>query len=102
MLFRKGAKVIATAPARQQLNIVLWPEIAKWLTGTYADTLLTLTKTMLYMVGYELEWFATAKIATKKENMAGLHADNMLIIVDEASGVSDEILETLLGILIAE
>jgi len=97
MLFRESAKVIATAPTRQQLNIVLWPEIAKWLSGTYADTFLTLTKTMLYMVGYELEWFATAKTATKKENMAGLHADNMLIIVDEASGVSDEILETLLG-----
>ncbi len=97
MLFRDNAKIIATAPTRQQLNIVLWPEIAKWLSGTYADTFLTLTKTMLYMVGYELEWFATARTATKKENMAGLHADNMLIIVDEASGVSDEILETLLG-----
>jgi hypothetical protein len=97
MLFRENAKIIATAPTRQQLNIVLWPEIAKWLSGTYADTFLTLTKTMLYMVGYELEWFATARTATKKENMAGLHADNMLIIVDEASGVSDEILETLLG-----
>jgi hypothetical protein len=97
MLFRENAKIMATAPTRQQLNIALWPEIAKWLSGTYADTFLTLTKTMLYMVGYELEWFATAKTATKKENMAGLHADNMLIIVDEASGVSDEILETLLG-----
>ena len=97
MLFRDVAKIIATAPTKQQLNIVLWPEIAKWLTDTYAENFLTLTKTMLYMVGYELEWFATAKTATKKENMAGLHADNMLIIVDEASGVSDEILETLLG-----
>ena len=97
MLFRDSAKIVATAPTKQQLNIVLWPEIAKWLNGTYADNFLTLTKTMLYMVGYELEWFATAKTATKKENMAGLHADNMLIIVDEASGVSDEILETLLG-----
>lgn len=97
MLFRNDAKIVATAPTKQQLNIVLWPEIAKWLTGTYAEHFLTLTKTMLYMVGYELEWFATAKTATKKENMAGLHADNMLIIVDEASGVSDEILETLLG-----
>lgn len=97
MLFRDNAKIVATAPTKQQLNIVLWPEIAKWLSGTYADYFLTLTKTMLYMIGYELEWFATAKTATKKENMAGLHADNMLIIVDEASGVSDEILETLLG-----
>lgn len=97
MLFRESAKVIASAPTKQQLNIVLWPEIAKWLSGTYAENFLTLTKTMLYMDGYELEWFATAKTATRKENMAGLHADNMLIIVDETSGVSDEILETLLG-----
>ena len=97
MMFRENAKIIATAPTKQQLNIVLWPEIAKWLCGTYAENFLTLTKTMLYMDGYELEWFATAKTATKKENMAGLHADNMLIIVDETSGVTDEILETLLG-----
>lgn len=97
MLFREKAKVIASAPTKQQLNIVLWPEIAKWLSGTYANNFLTLTKTMLYMNGYELEWFTTAKTATKKENMAGLHADNMLIIVDESSGVTDEILETLLG-----
>ncbi|HWR07112.1 AAA family ATPase [Sporomusa sp.] len=97
MLFRDTAKIIATAPTRQQLSIVLWPELAKWLSGTYADNFLTLTKTMLYMIGYELEWFTTAKTATKKENIAGIHADNMLIVVDEASGVSDEILEALLG-----
>lgn len=97
MLFRDMAKIIATAPTRQQLSIVLWPELAKWLSGTYADSFLTLTKTMLYMVGFELEWFTTAKTATKKENIAGIHADNMLIVVDEASGVSDEILEALLG-----
>lgn len=97
MLFRENAKIIATAPTAQQLNIVLWPEIAKWLGGTYAAEFLTLTKTMLYMNGFEMEWFAAAKTATRKENMAGLHADNLLIIVDEASGVSDEILETLLG-----
>lgn len=39
----------------------------------------------------EERWFATARTATKHENMQGFHEDYMLFIVDEASGVSDPI-----------
>ena len=38
------------------------------------------------MVGHEKRWFATARTATKPENMQGFHEDNMLFIIDEASG----------------
>lgn len=51
------------------------------------------------MVGYEKRWFATARTATKPENMQGFHEDNMLFIVDEASGVADPIMEAILGTL---
>jgi hypothetical protein len=51
------------------------------------------------MVGYEKRWFAVARTATKPENMQGFHEDNMLFIIDEASGVADPIMEAIMGTL---
>ena len=56
--------------------------------------------TYLHMVGYEKRWFAVARTATKPENMQGFHEDNMLFIVDEASGVADPIMEAILGTML--
>lgn len=96
---RPNPKVVCTAPTRQQLNDVLWAEIAKWLEGTMVKNFLKWTKTKVYMIGYEERWFATARTATKPENMQGFHEDYMLFIVDEASGVADDIMEAILGTL---
>lgn len=93
-------KVVATAPTRQQLNDVLWSEVAKWMSRSpLLSILLRWTKTYVYMSGKEKRWFAVAKTASKPENMQGFHEDNLLFIVDEASGVEDEIMETVLGSL---
>ena len=94
------SRVVATAPTRQQLNDVLWSEIAKWLDRSpILPEILTWTKTYIYMNGQQKRWFATARTATKAESMQGFHEDNMLFIVDEASGISDEIMEAILGTL---
>lgn len=96
----KYAKVIATAPTKQQLHDVLWAEVAKWLSKSpVLKSLLKWTKTYIYMNGREDRWFAVAKTASQPENFQGYHEDNMLIIVDEASGVEDEIMEAVLGTL---
>ncbi|MFC4305785.1 DEAD/DEAH box helicase family protein [Cohnella boryungensis] len=99
---RPNPKVVCTAPTRQQLYDVLWAEVAKWLESSMVKNLLKWTKTKVYMVGHEERWFATARTATRPENMAGFHEDHMLFIVDEASGVADPILETILGTLTGE
>lgn len=96
---RPYAKVIATAPTMKQLYDVLWAEVAKWLNDSLIKDLLKWTKTKVYMVGDSERWFATARTATKPENMQGFHEDHMLIVVDEASGVSDPIMEAILGTL---
>ncbi|RJG26696.1 DEAD/DEAH box helicase family protein [Paenibacillus thiaminolyticus] len=96
---RPNPKVVCTAPTRQQLHDVLWAEVAKWLERSMVKNLLKWTKTKVYMVGHEQRWFATARTATKPENMQGFHEDYMLFIVDEASGVKDEIMEAILGTL---
>lgn len=99
LVCRPYSKVIATAPTMQQLYDVLWAEIAKWLNTSKVKNLLTWTKTKVYMVGDSERWFATAKTATKPENMQGFHEDHMLIVVDEASGVADPIMEAIIGTL---
>ncbi len=96
-------RVVATAPTKQQLHDVLWSEIAKWQERSpLLRNILKWTKTYIYMVGHEKRWFATARTATKPENMQGFHEDNMLFIVDEASGVANPIMEAILGTLSGE
>ena len=93
-------RVVATAPTKQQLHDVLWAEIDKWMSRSPLLTqMLRWTKTHIYMVGYEKRWFGVARTATRPENMQGFHEDNMLFIVDEASGVADPIMEAILGTL---
>ncbi len=97
------ARVVATAPTRQQLNDVLWAEISKWQSKSpLLKKLLKWTKTRIYVIGQEERWFAVARTATKPENMQGFHEENMLFIVDEASGVADDIMEAILGTLSGE
>lgn len=96
-------RIVATAPTKQQLHDVLWSEISKWMSKSpLLSEILKWTKTYIYMVGNEKRWFAVARTATKPENMQGFHEDNMLFIVDEASGVADPIMEAILGTLSGE
>ena len=91
-----NARVVATAPTQQQLHDVLWSEVAKWMNNSpLLPALLKWTKTYVYVKGYEKRWFAVARTANKPENMQGFHEDNMLFIVDEASGVADPIMEAI-------
>lgn len=93
-------RIVATAPTKQQLHDVLWSEVDKWMNNSpLLPMLLKWTKTYVYMIGYEKRWFAVARTATKPENMQGFHEDNMLFIVDEASGVADPIMEAITGTL---
>lgn len=94
------SRVVATAPTKQQLNDVLWAEVSKWQSKSpLLKAVLKWTKTKVSVTGYEERWFATARTATKPENMQGFHEENMLFIVDEASGVADPIMEAVLGTL---
>lgn len=93
-------RIVATAPTKQQLHDVLWSELSKWMSRSpLLSMLLKWTKTYVYMIGNEKRWFGVARTATKPENMQGFHEDNMLFIVDEASGVADPIMEAILGTL---
>lgn len=99
---RPYAKVPCTAPTRQQLNDILWSEIQKWIDQSYVKDYIEWTKTKIIIKGHPGRWFATARTATKPENMAGFHDAHLLFVVDEASGVKDPIFETIEGALTTE
>lgn len=93
-------KIPCTAPTQHQLFDILWAEVSKWIRNSKAlSNELILTKEKLYMRGYSEEWFAVARTASKPDALQGFHADHLLYIIDEASGVDDSIFEPVLGAL---
>lgn len=97
---RPFPKIPCTAPTQHQLFDILWAEVSKWIRNNRAlRNELIWTKEKLYMKGYPEEWFAVARTASKPDALQGFHADDLLFIIDEASGVSDSIFEPVLGAL---
>ena len=91
------AKVPVTAPTQTQMYDVLWSEIKKWIDRMPVEVKDKFEHTQDYVriTEHPDNWFARARTASKErpEALAGLHADFMFLVVDEASGVPDEIFD---------
>ena len=98
MCTRPFPKIPCTAPTKHQLYDILWAEIAKWLNSTLR-TEIEWTQEKLYMKKYPENWFAVPRTATLPDALQGFHADHLLYIIDEASGVKDAVFEPVLGSL---
>lgn len=94
-------KVGCTAPSSGQMFDALWSEIAKW-----HSKMAPAFKALFEWKAERFEWvenpavnYAVAKTARREtpEALAGLHSENMLFIIDEASGVDDIVFETARG-----
>ena len=100
---RPFPKVPCTAPTQHQLHDILWAEMSKWIRQSgVLQKELTWTKERVYMNGHAEEWFAVARTASTPDALQGFHAENVLYIIDEASGVSDSTFEPILGALSTE
>lgn len=103
---RFPAKVPCTAPTGHQLNDVLWAEIAKWHR---------IMKTRVPELADEFEWssqhyklkaapnesFAVARTSRPEnpEALQGFHSENLLFLIDEASGIPEEVFQVAEGAL---
>lgn len=97
---RPFPKIPCTAPTQHQLFDILWAEISKWLRNSPAlSGEIVWTKEKVYMKNYPEEWFAVTRTASTPDALQGFHADDVLYIIDEASGVADTIFEPVLGSL---
>lgn len=106
-------KVPCTAPSGHQLRDVLWGELNKWRRAADAQSamrgdhprvwlskLFKLTSESLYDPGAP-DWGAIARTARKEnpEALQGFHAQDLLFILDEASGIEEAIFEAAEGAL---
>ena len=86
-------KIICTAPTFPTLKTALWPEVAKWLSRSVVKDLFEHTEKKLYLKESPKNWFCEPRTAKDKESAQGVHEDNLLVIMDEASGSREEIFE---------
>lgn len=86
------AKVPVTAPTAAQLKDALWAELKMW-WNALPPQLHNLFEWTSDHFTCETGSFAMARTASKDkpEALQGIHADNILFLIDEASGVFEEV-----------
>jgi hypothetical protein len=103
LLFRNDVKVIVTSPSQKQMTDGLIPEIQKWVSKLpqWMSRQLEVTSERVTRSPNNKNNFISFRTARKEnpEALAGVHAESVLIIVDEASGVEELIYETGQGAL---
>lgn len=98
MFTRPYPKIVCTAPTGRQLYDVLWSELSKWHQSK--DIFMAMfewTGTRYANKEYPKTWFASARTSRKPEAMAGTHGEHVLYLIDEASGVEEEVFEVIEG-----
>lgn len=106
LVTRPYCKVPCVAPVGPQLKSNLWPEIHLWLRkSTWLQQFIKWQAEKVYVRELEgKEWFAFPRTVNVKataeeqaETLAGIHADSVLVVVDEGSGVPDPVFRPLEG-----
>lgn len=89
LLLYPDSIVVTTAPTWRQVTDVLWREIATAKKMARFE----LTSKDVTQAGLNLgtKWYAVGLSTKYPENFFGYHADNILVIVDEAGGVPEPI-----------
>jgi len=93
---REAAIVLSTAPTFRQVRHILWRQVhrlyrpnAQLLGGKMLDTRWEIAD----------DRYAMGLSAESADQFQGFHSPNMLIVVDEAEGVSDEIYEAIEAVM---
>lgn len=91
--------VITTAPSWRQVEDVVWKEIrsAYYNSKRPLGGNLPPSATQLSIRGKE--WVALGISTNDSNRLQGYHSEHLLVIVDEASGVDEEIFSAIMGVL---
>lgn len=96
------SKAACTAPSAHQLTDVLWSEIRLWhrrMNPAFTSQI-EISGDRMQLAGSP-EAFVVARTSRKEqpESLQGFHSENMLFLIDEASGVPDNVYEVAEGAL---
>lgn len=100
LLCYKNPKVAATSVSGDNLRDGLWAEMAKWQArAPFLKAAFTWSAERIWCNAYKETWWASARQWSKSadpaqqaDTLAGLHADNILFILDEAGGIPDSVM----------
>jgi phage terminase large subunit len=89
-----------TAPTQRQLYNVLWAEIHRAMNqSAILLKLFEWTQERIYLRGHKEDWFAAAITSTAPkpganttESLQGYHAEHIMFIIDECSGIPDQVM----------
>ena len=91
-----GFKGRITAPTRAQLMDNAWSELRQWVKrmDPWFRRQLVINSDLAYVAGLE-EWHLSPRVAKREtaEAFQGVHAPNVILTGDEASGIPNEIFE---------
>ena len=92
---------VVTANTASQLEDKTWRELSIWHKRAINKHWFKWTATKFYQIDHPETWFVSAEPWSKErpEAFAGLHAEHVLMIFDEASAIDDVIWETAEGAL---
>lgn len=97
-------KIPATAPTAHQLSDIIWPEVEKW-----RSQMLEPWRSAVKIKGDKITMEGTpgfiAARTGRKENpeaLQGFHAEHMIFLIDEASGIPEVVFEVARGALSTE
>jgi phage terminase large subunit len=96
---RLHPKVVCTSITGDNLADGLWTELANWQNRSeLLRATFTWTKTRIVANDHPETWWASARqwakgadSKTQGETLAGIHADNVLFVLDEAGGIPDAV-----------
>ena len=101
VLLRFPNKVVVTAPTSGQLFDALFAELKRWINELpeQLKVLLTVKADRVELTAASSEAFISARTsrAETPEALAGVHSANVLLVVDEASGVPEKVFEAAAG-----
>lgn len=99
---RPKPKIGCTSITGDNLDMNLWPELAKWMAvSRFFGEMFVWSNTRIEHRVFPAEWFAAARTWPKTANadaqanaLAGIHADYVMFILDESGGMPQAIMTT--------
>ena len=97
---RTHPKIAATSISWDNLSDGLWAEMSKWQSKShFLKENFEWTKTRIYLKSNPETWFMSARTWAKGSSseqqantLAGLHADNIMFVLDESGGIPDAVM----------
>lgn len=97
---RPHPNIACTSITSDNLSDGLWKELAKWMhKSEFLKQMFMWTKTRVVARDHQATWWASARTWNKTadatqqaDTLAGLHADYLLFVIDEAGGIPDAVM----------